>query len=89
MNRFLLCTLAIVFSACIAASAPIPDIATFKAAGFNVTRNLEGKKEKMVRDTTAVITILTFETPLELDQVEYADATWNCDGEYPPCPGCK
>ena len=36
-----------------------------------------------------VITILTFDTPLELDQVEYADATWNCDGEYPPCPGCK
>jgi hypothetical protein len=53
MNRFVFCTLAIVCSACVVVSVPLHDIATLKAAGFNVTRNLQGKKEAMVRNTIA------------------------------------
>lgn len=53
MNPFPICALAIVCFACLVASVPLHDLATFKAAGLNVTRNLEGKKETMVCSTTA------------------------------------
>lgn len=28
-------------------------------------------------------------TPNIVALIQYADATWNCDGHSPPCPGCK